>query len=164
MLSELRYRAQAGTSAIDGRPGCTGFQVSAEWVSTDRNSIERVSTEPSFERPGFARHFPRSSTESKVYAIHNFRFSDRSDRATAARKPRPSVPICAMKNSQEVSTMQFTKASARFVVLAMSVLLLVPGMLFAQSATKGAVSGTVTDASNAVVSGTTVTLRSLDKG
>ena len=60
--------------------------------------------------------------------------------------------------------MQFTKASARFVVLAMSVLLLVPGMLFAQSATKGAVSGTVTDASNAVLAGTTVTLRNLDKG
>jgi hypothetical protein len=69
-----------------------------------------------------------------------------------------------MKNSQEVSTMQFAKASARFVVLAMSVLLLVPGMLFAQSATKGAVSGTVTDASNAVLAGTTVTLRNLDKG
>jgi hypothetical protein len=60
--------------------------------------------------------------------------------------------------------MRFTKASARFVVLAMSVLLLVPGMLFAQSATKGAVSGTVTDASNAVLAGTTVTLRNLDKG
>jgi len=60
--------------------------------------------------------------------------------------------------------MQFTKASARFVVLAMSVLLLVPGMLFAQSATKGAVNGTVTDASNAVLAGTTVTLRNLDKG
>jgi hypothetical protein len=69
-----------------------------------------------------------------------------------------------MKNSQEVSTMRFTKTSARFVVLAMSVLLLVPGMLFAQSATKGAVSGTVTDASNAVLAGTTVTLRNLDKG
>ena len=60
--------------------------------------------------------------------------------------------------------MRFTKASASFVLLAITVLLLVPGMLFAQSATKGAVSGTVTDASNAVVSGTAVTLRSLDKG
>jgi hypothetical protein len=60
--------------------------------------------------------------------------------------------------------MRFTKASASFVLLTITVLLLVPGMLFAQSATKGAVSGTVTDASNAVVSGTTVTLRSLDKG
>jgi hypothetical protein len=69
-----------------------------------------------------------------------------------------------MKNSQEVSTMRFTKASASFVLLTATVLLLVPGMLFAQSATKGAVSGTVTDASNAVVSGTTVTLRNLDKG
>jgi Carboxypeptidase regulatory-like domain len=69
-----------------------------------------------------------------------------------------------MKNSQEVSTMRFTKAGASFLLLAVSVLLLVPGMLFAQSATKGAVSGTVTDASNAVLSGTTVTLRNLDKG
>jgi hypothetical protein len=69
-----------------------------------------------------------------------------------------------MKNSQEVSNMRFTKASASFVLLTITVLLLVPGMLFSQSATKGAVSGTVTDASNAVVSGTTVTLRSLDKG
>src|SRR5579863_10015587 len=68
-----------------------------------------------------------------------------------------------MKNSQEVS-MQFTKTSARFVVLAMSVLLLVPGVLFAQSSTTGAVNGTVTDASNAVLANTTVTLRSLDKG
>jgi Carboxypeptidase regulatory-like domain len=69
-----------------------------------------------------------------------------------------------MKNSQEVSNMRFTKPSASFVLLTITVLLLVPGMLFAQSATKGAVSGTVTDASNAVLSGTTVTLRSLDKG
>jgi hypothetical protein len=69
-----------------------------------------------------------------------------------------------MKNSQEVSNMRFTKASASFVLLTITVLLLVPGMLFAQSATKGAVSGTVTDASNAVVSGTPVTLRNLDKG
>ena len=60
--------------------------------------------------------------------------------------------------------MRFTKAPASFVLLAVTVLLLVPGMLFSQSATKGAVSGTVTDASNAVVSGTTVTLRNLDKG
>jgi Carboxypeptidase regulatory-like domain len=60
--------------------------------------------------------------------------------------------------------MRFTKAPASFVLLAITVLLLVPGMLFAQSATKGAVSGTVTDASNAVVSGTTVELRNLDKG
>ena len=60
--------------------------------------------------------------------------------------------------------MRFTKASASFVLLTITVLLLVPGMLFAQSATKGAVSGTVTDASNAVVSGTPVTLKSLDKG
>ena len=60
--------------------------------------------------------------------------------------------------------MRFTKAGASVVVLALSVLLLVPSALFGQSATKGAVSGTVTDTSNAVVSGTTVTLRSLDKG
>jgi hypothetical protein len=69
-----------------------------------------------------------------------------------------------MKNSQEVSTMRFTKAGAISLLLAASVLLLVPGMLLAQSATKGAVNGTVTDASNAVLSGTTVTLRNLDKG
>jgi hypothetical protein len=69
-----------------------------------------------------------------------------------------------MKNSQEVSIMRFTKAGASVVVLALSVLLLVPSALFGQSATKGAVSGTVTDASNAVLSGTTVTLRNLDKG
>ena len=60
--------------------------------------------------------------------------------------------------------MRFTKAGASVVVLALSVLLLVPSGLFAQSATKGAVSGTVTDASNAVLSGTTVTLRNMDKG
>ncbi len=60
--------------------------------------------------------------------------------------------------------MRFTKASASFLVLAVTVLVLVPGMLFAQSATKGAVSGTVTDASNAVLANTTVTLRSVDKG
>jgi hypothetical protein len=69
-----------------------------------------------------------------------------------------------MKNSQEVSTMRFTKAGASFLLLAASALLLVPGMLLAQSATKGAVSGTLTDASGAVLSGTTVTLRNLDKG
>ncbi|MFZ1156259.1 MAG: carboxypeptidase regulatory-like domain-containing protein [Candidatus Sulfotelmatobacter sp.] len=60
--------------------------------------------------------------------------------------------------------MRFTKAGASVVVLALSVLLLVPGVLFGQSLTKGAVSGTVTDASNAVLSGTAVTLRNLDKG
>ncbi len=60
--------------------------------------------------------------------------------------------------------MRFTKAGASFLLLAVTVLLLVPGMLWAQSATKGAVSGTVTDASGAVLPNTTVTLKSLDKG
>ncbi|HLW83915.1 MAG TPA: carboxypeptidase regulatory-like domain-containing protein [Candidatus Sulfotelmatobacter sp.] len=43
-------------------------------------------------------------------------------------------------------------------------MLALSGMLRAQSATEGAVSGTVADASNAVVADTTVTLKSLDKG
>jgi hypothetical protein len=60
--------------------------------------------------------------------------------------------------------MRFTKAGASFLLLAVTVLLLVPGMLFAQSATKGAVSGTVTDATGAILPNTTVTLKSLDKG
>ena len=47
--------------------------------------------------------------------------------------------------------MRFTKAGASFLLLAVTVVLLVPGMLFAQSATKGAVSGTVTDTSGAIL-------------
>src|SRR5579863_324808 len=60
--------------------------------------------------------------------------------------------------------MRFRKAGACFLLLAATVLVLVPGSLFAQSATKGAINGTVTDASNAVLPNTTVTLKSLDKG
>src|SRR5580658_740144 len=109
-------------------------------VSTDR-VLRPGFDRASFERPGFARQFPRSSTESRVYAITNL--GSQIDRIalglTESQDGR--FVICAMKNSQEVSNMRFTKASASFVLLTITVLLLVPGMLFAQSATKGAVSG-----------------------
>ena len=101
---------------------------------------------------GFRQTFSQIQHGIKSLRNHKFRFSDRSDRAGAAKKPRRAVHVCAMKNSQEVSIMRFTKAGASVVVLALSVLLLVPSALFGQSATKGAVSGTVTDASSAVLS------------
>ena len=58
--------------------------------------------------------------------------------------------------------MRFNTAIRQFVwavVLALGL----PGALLSQSATEGAISGTVTDASNAVLANTTVTLRNVDK-
>ncbi len=49
-------------------------------------------------------------------------------------------------------------------VLVYLVAILLPGMLLAQSTTQGAISGTVSDPSNAVLPDLTVTLKSLDKG
>jgi Carboxypeptidase regulatory-like domain len=54
--------------------------------------------------------------------------------------------------------------SSRQFVLAAVLALVLPGVLLSQSATEGAVSGTVTDASNAVLANTAVTLKNLDKG
>jgi len=59
--------------------------------------------------------------------------------------------------------MRFTTLSRLFAVLAV-IALLVPGVVLAQSNTQGAISGTVLDASNAVVPNAPVTLKSLDKG
>ncbi len=54
--------------------------------------------------------------------------------------------------------------STRAVILIAVVALLLPAAVLAQSTTQGAISGTVVDASNAVVPNTTVTLNNLDKG
>jgi hypothetical protein len=54
--------------------------------------------------------------------------------------------------------------SIKLFVLAVVLALVLPGALLSQSATEGALSGTVTDASNAVLANTTVTLRNMDKG
>jgi hypothetical protein len=59
--------------------------------------------------------------------------------------------------------MRFNTAIRQFV-WAVVLALVLPGALLSQSATEGAISGTVTDASNAVLANTTVTLRNLDKG
>jgi hypothetical protein len=50
-----------------------------------------------------------------------------------------------------------------FATLAAAVLL-IPNLALAQSLTQGAVSGTVTDSTNAVVANATVTITSMDKG
>ncbi len=54
--------------------------------------------------------------------------------------------------------------SSKFLVLLVMAALLLPAGLLAQSSTQGAVSGTVTDASNAVLPNAPVKLKSLDKG
>jgi len=59
--------------------------------------------------------------------------------------------------------MRFTTLSKLFAVLA-AICLLVPGFVLAQSTTSGAISGTVTDASGAVLPGVSVTLKSVEKG
>ena len=59
--------------------------------------------------------------------------------------------------------MRFSICSRLFGVLAI-IALLVPGILWAQSATQGAIDGTVTDASGAILPNATVTIKSLDLG
>ena len=59
--------------------------------------------------------------------------------------------------------MRFTTLSRLFAVLAV-IAVLVPGVVLAQSTTTGAISGTVTDPSGAVLPDVTVTLKSVDKG
>ncbi len=59
--------------------------------------------------------------------------------------------------------MRFT-TSKRSPVLVFVAALLLSGVLLAQSTTQGAISGTVSDPSNAVLPNLTVTLKSLDKG
>jgi hypothetical protein len=59
--------------------------------------------------------------------------------------------------------MRFRTVSQVLMLLAV-IGLLVPSVVLAQSNTQGAITGTVTDASNAVVPNVNVTLRSLDKG
>jgi hypothetical protein len=59
--------------------------------------------------------------------------------------------------------MRFTTCSRLLGMLAVIALLL-PSALWAQSTTTGAISGTVTDASGAVMPGIAVTLKSVDKG
>jgi len=56
------------------------------------------------------------------------------------------------------------KTSIRILALVAVVALLLSGVLLAQSLTQGAVSGTVTDPTNAVLPNVTVKLTSLDKG
>ncbi len=58
--------------------------------------------------------------------------------------------------------MRFT--STRLLVLIAVFSLLLPGVLFAQSTTTGAISGTVTDATGAVLPDITVTLKSTERG
>jgi hypothetical protein len=67
------------------------------------------------------------------------------------------------ENFQGGQEMRFTTLSRIFAVLAV-IALLVPGVVLAQSTTTGAISGTVTDPSGAVVPGVTVTLKSIEKG
>src|SRR5579863_8393633 len=64
---------------------------------------------------------------------------------------------------QRRETMRFN-TSIKPVVLTAVLALVLPGLMWAQSATEGAISGTVTDTSNAVLANTTVTLKNLDKG
>jgi len=59
--------------------------------------------------------------------------------------------------------MRFTTLGKLCAVLA-TICLLVPGLLVAQSNTQGAIAGTVTDPSNAILPNVTVTLKSLDAG
>jgi len=59
--------------------------------------------------------------------------------------------------------MRFTTLSRLFAMLAV-IALLVPGVLLAQSTTTGAISGTVTDQSGAVLPDVPLTLKSVDKG
>ncbi|HEY3971362.1 MAG TPA: carboxypeptidase regulatory-like domain-containing protein [Candidatus Sulfotelmatobacter sp.] len=59
--------------------------------------------------------------------------------------------------------MRFTKLSKLLVILTVTALL-IPGALLAQSATTGAISGTVTDPSNAVVGSATVALTNSETG
>jgi hypothetical protein len=54
--------------------------------------------------------------------------------------------------------------SFRILLLTTIVTLVLSSVLLAQSTTEGAISGTVVDASNAVLANTTVTLKNLDKG
>ena len=58
--------------------------------------------------------------------------------------------------------MRFT--TIRLLALIAVLALLVPGVMFAQSTTTGAVSGTVTDQSGAVLPDVSVTLKSTEKG
>jgi hypothetical protein len=59
--------------------------------------------------------------------------------------------------------MRFNTLTRLFVLAAVWAVVL-PGVLRSQSATEGAVSGTVTDVSNAVIANTAITLKNLDKG
>ena len=56
------------------------------------------------------------------------------------------------------------KTSVWFLALLAAVTILLPTVLLAQSTTNGAISGTVTDPSGAVLPGLTVTLKSTEKG
>src|SRR5579863_6395121 len=76
---------------------------------------------------------------------------------------RDGHEAASQQSSQRRKTMRHN-ISIRLLVLMAVAMLALSGMLRAQSATEGAVSGTVADASNAVVADTTVTLKSLDKG
>jgi hypothetical protein len=67
------------------------------------------------------------------------------------------------ENFQGGQEMRFTTLSRLFAVLAV-IALLVPGVVLAQSTITGAISGTVTDPSGAVLPDVTVTLKSVDKG
>ena len=59
--------------------------------------------------------------------------------------------------------MRFANSRTLSVLVCLAAILL-PGMLLAQSTTQGAISGTISDPSNAVLPNLTVTLKSLDKG
>ena len=59
--------------------------------------------------------------------------------------------------------MRFATVSRLFAVVAMMAML-VPGLLLAQNSTTGAINGTVTDPSNAVISSAAVTLTNLGTG
>jgi Carboxypeptidase regulatory-like domain len=67
------------------------------------------------------------------------------------------------ENSKEVRIMRFTKFSTLCVGLVVMALL-VPSVMLAQSTTNGAVSGTVTDATGAVIPNLKVVIKSTEKG
>jgi len=67
------------------------------------------------------------------------------------------------ENSKEVRIMRFTRFSSLCVGLVVMALL-VPSVVLAQSTTNGAISGTVTDSTGAVIPNLSVALKSLEKG
>src|SRR5271165_1801665 len=91
-----------------------------------------------------------------------------SDRAAArlnrqTRDKGASVRFVSTKIPRRSGFMRFTRFSSLCVGLVVMALL-VPSVMLAQSTTNGAVSGTVTDATGAVIPNLKVGLKSLERG